>query len=450
MSKKIYLVTVDMGYGHQRAIYPLKKIGYKPEQLKDLQTNIITANNYPDIPKIDRKRWQSTQKLYEVISRANTNLPVLGPLLFKTMDYFQRIEKFYPRRDLSRPSWQLISIYKLIKHGWGKHLIKVLNQDPKPLLTSFFTVAFFAEEHKYKGDIYCLCTDTDVSRAWAPLKPKKSRIKYLAPNRRVKERLKLYGVKDKNIFITGFPLPLANIGLNLHKLKSALGQRIVNLDHNNVYQNKYHHTLKYLLGDYYLKKRPKKYITISFAVGGAGAQREIGAKILISLRKLLLAEKIKLNLIAGVKKDINDFYLEQIKKYKLKKLLNKQIKIVFNPNKDEYFELFNKILLETDILWTKPSELSFYTGLGLPIIMAPTLGSQEVYNRQWLYSVGGGVDQKDPKYCHEWLIDWLNSGWLAQAALSGFLNAPHHGVKHIEKIILNNKISEIESGHLLL
>ena len=49
---------------------------------------------------------------------------------------------------------------------------------------------------------------------------------------------------------------------------------------------------------------------------------------------------------------------------------------------DEYFNTFNETLRETDILWTKPSELSFYAGLGIPIIIAPTIGSLEDFNKK--------------------------------------------------------------------
>jgi len=115
----------------------------------------------------------------------------------------------------------------------------------------------------------------------------------------------------------------------------------------------------------------------------------------------------------------------------------------------DYFALFNKVLLTTDILWTKPSELSFYAGLGLPIIMAPTIGSQEDFNRTWLHAVGAGMEQEDPRYTHQWLFDWLESGWLAQAAMEGFLDAPKHGTYHIEKIVFEGKRSEIEDRHLL-
>ena len=78
----------------------------------------------------------------------------------------------------------------------------------------------------------------------------------------------------------------------------------------------------------------------------------------------------------------------------------------------EYFSGFSEILKTTDILWTKPSELSFYTGLGLPIVIAPPIGSQEDFNRLWLQYVGGGIPQNDPKYTNEWLFDWIRSGGM--------------------------------------
>jgi hypothetical protein len=90
---------------------------------------------------------------------------------------------------------------------------------------------------------------------------------------------------------------------------------------------------------------------------------------------------------------------------------------------------------KTDILWTKPSELSFYTGLGLPIIMAPTVGSQEDFNRNWLRQVGGGTDALDPQYAGEWLWDWIEGGALARMAWNGYTNAPTHGAYRIEDIV---------------
>ena len=81
--------------------------------------------------------------------------------------------------------------------------------------------------------------------------------------------------------------------------------------------------------------------------------------------------------------------------------------------------------------------------------MAEPIGSQEKYNRGWLIAIGGGIDSLSPEYVDEWLFDWLDSGWLAEAAMKGFLDAPKMGAYHVENIVLHNKITEIEDVHLL-
>jgi hypothetical protein len=106
---------------------------------------------------------------------------------------------------------------------------------------------------------------------------------------------------------------------------------------------------------------------------------------------------------------------------------------------DEYFKTFNEALRETDVLWTKPSELSFYAGLGIPIIMAPTIGSQEDFNKKWLLHTGAGVCQENPRYAEQWFYDSLNSGDLAEVAMQGFMEIEKMGAYNIEKIIAGFK-----------
>lgn len=437
--KTAYVVAVDMGYGHQRAVYPLRDIA---------EGDIILANRYAGIPPRDRRLWESGRMLYERVSRMK-HVPVVGTILFDAMDYVQRIPPFYPRRDLSRPGFQTKEIYRMIRSGWGNDLIDMLNKKPCPLITSFFTVAFFAEEHGYHGEIYAICTDADVSRAWAPLHPAKTRITYLVPNRRVKERLELYGVPHSRMFITGFPLPKENIGKDLRILKENLGCRIGNLDPEQRFQKKYEHTLQYYLGERYCNLKSHHPLTITFVVGGAGAQRELGAAILNSLKKEIKNGQVRLNLAAGTRNDTYRFFRYAVRAAGLEKKRNGHVNILYAETKMEYFFRLSEMLRTTDILWTKPSELSFYAGLGLPIIMAPTIGSQEEFNKAWLRSIGAGVEQEDPRYTNEWLFDWLRSGWLAEAAMSGFMDAPRNGTYHIEDIVLRGKKSEIEDMHLL-
>ena len=441
--RKAWVVTVDMGYGHARASYPLRHLS------PDGKT--IAANNYAGIPKSDSATWNNSRKVYEYISRL-TALPIIGQPIFNLYDKFQAIPEFYPKRDLSALTLQLRGTYNLIKKGWGKHLIEMLNTNPNiPLITTFFIPAFMAEEHGFKNDIYCVLTDADVSRAWPGLNPKKTRIKFLAPCRRVAARLRLYGVPESNIFLTGFPLPEENLGgVQLHTLKSDLAERIINLDPEKHYRNKYGGTIKQFLdGDYDPHARHTHPLTLTFAVGGAGAQREIGREILASLEYHLKQKLINLNLVAGSRNDVYSFFASEIEKLGLKSCLGNNLKIIFAVEKEDYFKQFNAALRTTDVLWTKPSELSFYTALGMPIIMAPPIGSQENFNHNWLTKIGGGLDQENPKYTKEWFFDWVNSGWLAEAAMSGFLDGRQFGVKNIEAIVFDG-VKEPAKNYQLL
>ncbi len=424
---KIWLVTVDMGYGHQRATFPLQHLA---------QGGVISANTYRGIPDSDRKIWETSRHLYEFISRL-TRLPIIGQKAFDLYDRFQAIPEFYPKRDLSQPTLQLKETMALVKsRNWGKHLIDKLNKKPRPLVTSFFAVAFMAEQFGYKGEIYCIICDADIARVWADAKPQNSRINYFAPCYRVVERLKLYGVRPEKIFLTGFPLPKENLGgENLSALRHDLGHRLFNLDSAGRYLKRYHQNIKEHLK---MKKLPEKHnhpFTVTFAVGGAGAQREIGAKMLKSLKQKIEEKAMHLNLIAGTHVDVRDYFIKAVADAGLTRHLGKEIRVLFQPDKTKYFAEFNNWLRTTDVLWTKPSELSFYPALGIPIIMAPPIGSQEKFNRLWLKTIGAGISQNDPRYTAEWLFDWLQSGWLAQAAMRGFIEAPRFGTYNIEKIL---------------
>lgn len=430
--QKAYIIAVDMGYGHQRAAYPLRKLSVNGE--------VLNANVYKGIPEADKKIWQNSRKSYEFMSRFK-NAPLIGEAVWNIYDKLQEIPPFYPKRDLSAPTLQLKAIYSLIRRkNWGKHLFEMLAKKPLPIVATFFIPAFMAETFKYPGDIYCLATDSDISRAWAPLNPAKSKIKYLAPNHRVEERLKLYGVKDENIFVTGFPLPEELVGANnKHILRRELGFRLFNLDPRKVYLNRFKESIGRHLGQANFPRKRHHPLTITFAVGGAGAQRELGIEIAKSLKKKIQQNKVNLILVAGIHNEVSKYFRSELAKLGLRGQINKQIKIIFSQTKEDYFRKFNNSLKHTDILWTKPSELSFYTALGLPIIMSPIIGSQEAFNQKWLRTIGSGVNQEDPRYTHQWLFDWLDSGWFAEAAMNGFLEASTCGVENIKKILANKE-----------
>jgi len=425
MNQKAWIISVNMGYGHQRTAFPLRDLA--PEG------KVICANDYLGMPVRDRRIWETTRKIYESISRIK-KIPLIGEFIFFIFDRIQKILRFYPKKDMSQPNFQLKQISALIKRGWGKHLIEKLKSNPLPIITTFFTPAFMAEYFGYPGEIFCVICDADIARTWAPICPQKSRIKYFAPTSWVVSRLKLYGVKEENIFFTGYPLPQSLIGgEKMETLLRDLESRIFNLDQKKKYFKQYK-----VLVDKYFGRLPEFQdhpLTIMFAVGGAGAQKEIGIKILKSLAGKIKADEIKIILVAGTRKEVKEYFERNIKNLKLKNNLDKNIEIVFDEDIESYFQKFNLALRKTDVLWTKPSEISFYTALGFPIIIAPPVGSQEEFNKKWLLRLGSGIPQENPNYTNQWLFDFLDSGRFAEAAMQGFIEGEKLGIFNIQKII---------------
>ncbi|MFA5184556.1 MAG: hypothetical protein WC456_03455 [Patescibacteria group bacterium] len=419
--KKINLVAADMGYGHQRAAYPLLDLS---------AGEIITINNYDGIPEWEAEYWVKSLRSYEHISRLK-KIPLLGDLVFAVMDAFQKIQPLYPFRDLSRPTAQQRYFYKFIKQGIGRQLIRQLDKDGLPFVTTFFVAAYIAEYNNYRGDIYCVICDTDASRAWAPLNPKSSRTKFLVPSEKVRDRFLMYGVRSENIIISGFPLPKENIGADGQILTDDLACRVGVLDPQGVYQKQYQALLEKITPGF--SRQHNLPLTITYAVGGAGAQKEIGAVLLDKLSIQIKNKEIGLNLVAGNRPEVKEYFIEAAQRAGL--AVGDGVEVIYDPDKIGYFRKFNDCLHDTDILWTKPSELSFYCALGLPIIMSEPVGSQEDFNRDWLLAIGAGIDSLDPEYVAEWLPDLLASGRLARAAMDGFLNAEKMGAYNIEKLI---------------
>ncbi len=416
---KSWVIAADMGYGHQRTAYPLRDIAFGDK--------VINANSYTGIPQKDKKFWNQTRSLYEFISRFK-KVPFLGDLLFSFLDSFQKILSYYPERDLSGQDFVLKNIFSFIRKGWGQDLVERLKKNPLPLISTFFTPAFMAEEFKYPNQIYCVVCDTDINRSWVSLDPKKSKIKYFAPCTWVRDRLKLYGVNSESIFLTGYPLPKENIGKDMEILKEDMRHRIINLDPNKKYRKLYQPLIKSFLGK--LPEKSNHPLTIMFSIGGAGAQKEIPLKAINSLKEKIKERKLRFIIAVGVREELRKYFADNIKGLKL----DGWVHVLSGITTDEYFKTFNEMIRETDILWTKPSELSFYAGLGVPIVIAPTIGSQEDFNKKWLLHVGAGVSQENPEYADQWLYDSLNAGDLAEVAMRGLIEIEKMGTYNIEKI----------------
>ncbi|MEK7124767.1 MAG: hypothetical protein AAB877_03775, partial [Patescibacteria group bacterium] len=320
---KAWVIAADMGYGHQRTAYPLKDTSPYQE--------IINANNYAGMPEKDKKIWRQSKAFYEFASRFR-RIPIIGILLFIFLDSFQRIMGYYPKRDLSKSSFSLKMIFSLIRKGWGRDLIKKLNKNPVPIITTFFTPAFMAEYNDYLGEIYCVICDADIARSWVPLNPQKSEIKYFAPCSWARDRLKLYGVKHENIIFTGYPLPKENIGgQSMAVLKKDLSHRIVNLDPKGKYRRLYSPLLKRHLGQ--LPKFSNHPLTLMFSIGGAGAQKEIALEITNNLKEEIKAKKLRMIISVGTRKELEKYFAEGIKGLHL----DGWVHVIYGNNIAEYF-----------------------------------------------------------------------------------------------------------------
>ena len=425
-NSKAWLATANMGYGHLRALYPVRSIS---------PSEIIEVGDDASTPHTERKLWRRILRLYEFLSRAKS-IPVIGRSLFRLLDFFLRIPSFYPFRDLSKSTFQVRMLTSSIRKGLCKGMLERITQSPLPLVTSFYAPAIAADTQGHPR-VFCIICDTDLNRVWVSHDPWESRIEYFAPTGRAARRLKAYGVPENRIHLSGFPLPLELLGnTDLDVLKADLGQRLHYLDPANRFWPLHERNVNYFLGEDNCRFLNQRKLTITFAVGGAGAQKHIGKKIAMSLREKLMANQIQLNLVAGTRTEVIDFFLD------VQEEINSQsIKVIFGKDFPEYYAKFNQTLRTTDILWSKPSELSFYCALGIPIIMTPTIGAQERANRKWLREIQAGFKQEDPRYTDQWLFDLINKGRLAEAAWAGFLKARKRGTFNIIDFLQDGTIN---------
>jgi hypothetical protein len=429
LNNKAWVVSADMGYGHQRAVYPLRDIA---------QEGIITVGSSEAVSKSEKKLWKRLLNAYEFFSRAK-GFPVIGPPLFLMLDTLMHIPSFYPLRNLSNTTFQVNLLESTIEKGLCKGMLEKISTKVIPLVTSFYASAIAADKKGFHK-IYCIICDADINRVWVAKQPWESRIEYFAPCGKAAQRLKAYGVPEERIHLTGFPLPPELLGdENLSVLKKDLAQRLFYLDPKGKFWARHGRNVEYFLGEENCVFRNERKLTITYAVGGAGAQKEIGGMIAKSLKEKLRAGEIKLNLVAGIRRDVYD-YFESVKKDIDPD--GDSTRIIYSKSLQEYFDLFNDSLHDTDILWTKPSELSFYCALGLPIIMSPVIGSQEKFNRKWLREIQAALKQEKPEYTDQWLYDLLNRGTLAESAWDGFLKARKLGTFKIKQVLKNGYVEK--------
>jgi hypothetical protein len=418
--RKPLVVAVEMGYGHLRAAQPIADLLGEP---------VVHVDRPPLALPDEARLWNRVRAAYELTSRVS-QVPVLGSPLKWGLDRLTSIPHLHPYRDLSAPTHGVLTLDRLIRRRLGQGLVEELRRSGRPLLTTFYTPAVLADRAGL-DDVWCVVTDTDVNRIWAPVDAGATRIRYLVPTHRAGKRLRQYGVPQDRIHFTGFPLPHELVGgPELPVLTRNLAARVVRLDRDGEFRRECPEELAHFLGPLPREEEGRPPL-ITYAVGGAGAQAGMAGQFLPGLRPEIEAGRLRLALVAGVRPEVKHVFEECLDEAGLSGAVGNGIEILFQPAMEAYLRSMNALLARTDVLWTKPSEMCFFAALGMPLVCAPPVGVHERFNRRWVRESGAGVKQRDARFAAEWLSDMLSEGTLAAAAWAGFMRLPKFGLYRI-------------------
>jgi hypothetical protein len=415
-----------MGYGHLRAAKSLADV---------LGTPIERADQPPFVSRPSEQRlWSAVRAAHEGLSRLS-RLPFgVGDRMRRTLDAITAIEDLHVTANHHAPDASTHLTAGLISRGLGRGLVEILRRHHGPLLTTYYLPALIADAAGL-DDVFCVVTDADVHRVWVAHEPDRSRIRYFAPSRRVVKRLEAYGVARERIEYTGFPLPHELVGgEDLVEARAHLTRRLVRLDPHRLFLDAQRAEIERMIGTL-----PREHAgeppLLTYAVGGAGAQAHLVDAFLPSIASLVLRGKLRVALVAGTRREVAETFMNAIDRAGLRAQVDRSVEVLLEDAFDAYYGAFNRLLARTDILWSKPSEVSFYGALGLPIVIAPPLGSHERYNRRWLREQGVGLKQRSPRVAAGWLTEWIEDGTLASAAWSGFARMPKTGTYAIARAV---------------
>ena len=421
---RVALVALDMGYGHLRAAHALAPA---------LAAPVLELDRPPLASPAEQRRWGQVRALYETLSRSS-QLPVVGRPLRQLLEGITFIPQLYSARDQSRATLSVQMLEALARRGLGSGTLDYLHREDATLVTTFYAPAVIADFFGYQRTV-CVVTDSDINRVWVSRWPAHSAVHYCVPSERALRRLRAFGVRPEFIHLTGFPLPPELLGgADLTVLRANLAARLVRLDRRGVFREQLREEIAHLLGALPAAEEGKPPL-LTFAVGGAGAQLGIARRFLTSLQRPLAQKRLRLALVAGVRRDVAARLERWVLEAELGELLGDGVEIVCEDAFPAYFARFNALMERTDIFWTKPSELSFYGALGIPLVFSWPVGVHERVNRRWVLHRGAGFKQENPGEAWEWLREWLDDGTLAGAAWSGYQRLPKFGTARIAKVV---------------
>ena len=411
-----------MGYGHLRAAHALADAA---------GVGVVEADAAGVASDDEQRMWARSRRLYEGLSRS-AGRGLLRPLSRLALDRLTAIPRMTGPGGLADRTAAVRYLGRLMRKGLCGGVLARAREDAAPLLTTFYAPAIAADLAGHPS-IVCVVTDSDVNRVWAPEDPAGTRIQYAVPGHRAARRLRAFGVPAERVHVTGFPLPLELVGgPDADVLRRNLAARLVRLDPEGAFRAAADPVARRAMDDAdpIEARRPPLVV---FAVGGAGAQVDLACALPRALAPGIRAGRLRLALVAGTREDTARACLAAVEAAGLRELEGPggAVDVVRSVSFVGYLGRLSTVLAGADVLWTKPSEMSFFAGLGLPLLLAPCLGRHEEHNARTVLRRGAALHAGSARHADRWLPALLRDGRLAAAAWAGWRRMPSHGTRRI-------------------
>lgn len=390
--KRYVITTGYMGYGHLRAAHNLSMLADAP---------VIKADLFPYAGMIDLMLWRFAQYIQSISTRnAESNSRIIFSLFEKALEIPEDFQA------------QLTTGQKLLKtlstFGLGRRLASLLSIE-ESVVHTFYLPALESVYHKIRGKNYIVICDVDFHPVWVPLPPFTNLLTYFVPAKKSADRLISYGVSFDKIIITGFPLPSWNVR-NSYEQFADRKKRI--------------------------SANSSCRLTLMYPFSGAGAYQKYFSQFVKAIASDLLSGDIKLVVFAGS----NQGAFNEAKRVCRHNGLESShsVQLLYNPDLFTAFSEFNAALREVDLLITKPSELVFYSGLGIPLFMLPPIGAHEAKNRLYILENECGMDMVDINKFIKVIKEFKSSGRLIDLAENGYEKIPRDGSEMINDYVLSS------------
>ncbi len=389
------VTTAMMGYGHMRAADNLASRGY---------VQVMRVDKPPLVGTTEDAVWKGTQWGYHTVSRL-----VEGPwnVLWKVLERMEEI----PEDSRQASLWPSRAIEAGTRAGLWQNVAAAVQKDGLPVVHCFYLPALVAAYHGCTNPNWQLLCDVDFHRIWVPTRADKYRLEYCVPTPAGADRLMSYGVPSRAIHVTGFPLPVSLTGgEDLATRQAHVDARLTRLSPDS-----------------------NEPFSLLFAISGAGCYLDLLEDLVRSLVGPIRDGEVNLRIAAGSNTEIRDRIQGWLSVFGLAQ--HRNVKVLFRPDVFDGLHRFNRAIPKSDILITKPGELVFYTGLGIPEVLLPPVGQHEDKNRRYLLDNGCAADYPGPENLLSWLREARRAGLLADLASNGAARIPATGTHVIHGLV---------------